>query len=193
MADYEKEISLLREKQKPLIQKREELGNEISKISKQIEKLRNKKEKQELEKPMTKQEEIIYFLFEDGAVSGDRYEARGKYWRDKGFWHSGYYPEIEQVGLKLMLYKGNKDNLEQTIKSVEEVLPFLKPIDGKKRFGIFEHTLSENGSFSLEIDDDSIDLVVHRYHRRSVEESFKTVHEMVEYVQENHYYSDEDE
>ena len=142
---------------------------------------------------MTKEQEIEYFLFEDGFVDGERYKARQKYWNDKGWWKSGYSHEIQQVNLSLMLYKGDTANLEQTIKNVEEVLPFLKPLNGKKRLDIFEHTLSEDGSWTVEIDDESFDLVVHRYCRRSVEKQFKTLRELIEYIQENHYYRDNEE
>lgn len=127
-------------------------------------------------------------MFEDGRVSGERYKAREQYWHGKGLWNSGYFPDIQQINLKMMLYKGEKDNLEQTIQALEEVLPFIKERNAVKHFDIFEHTCSEDGCWSVEISEGSFDLILHRWHRRSVNQSFKTLRELVEYVQEHHWY-----
>ena len=193
MKDFDKEIEKIVEQLKPLYEQQEALNNKITALQKKRKKLREEKEKSQLQTPMTKEQEIEYFLFEDGLVDRERYKARQKYWNNKGWWQSGYFHEIQQVNLRLMLYKGDTANLEKTTKSVEEVLPFLKPLNGKKRLDIFEHTLSENGSWTVEIDDESFDLVVHRYRRRSVEKQFKTLRELIEYIQENHYYRDNEE
>ena len=198
MTDFDSKIVALEEKRKPLYAERDALGEKISKLSKQIEKLRNEKEKEQMKQPMTSAQEMEYFLFEDGSVSGERYKAREKYWQDKGLWHSGYFPELNQVNLQMMLYKGELDNLEQTISTLEEVLPLLKVHNGVKRLDIFEHTCSENGSWSVEITDTSYDLILHYYHRKSVNKSFDSLRGLVQYVQQYHYYessvdSNEDE
>ncbi|MOA34700.1 hypothetical protein D3C78_1560910 [compost metagenome] len=87
-----------------------------------------------------------------------------------------------------MLYKGEKDNLEQTISTLEEVIPMLKVHNSVKRLDIFEHTCSENGSWSVEITDTTYDLILHYYHRKSVNKSFDSLRGLVEYVQQYHYY-----
>lgn len=178
MNDFDSKIAGLQEKLKPLYAEREALG----------EKLLGQKEKEQMKQPMTPVQEMEYFLFEDGSVSGERYKAREKYWRDKGLWNSGYHPDIQQVNLQMMLYKGVQDNLEQTISTVEEVLPLLKVHNGVKRLGIFEHTCSENGNWSVEITDTSYDLILHYYHRKSVNKSFDSLRALVQYVQQYHYY-----
>jgi len=189
MNDFDSKIVALEIEREPLFEEREKITQQIVKINKKIEKLRDQKEKQQMQKPMTTAQEIEYFLFEDGRVSGKRYEARSKFWESKGLYSSGYFPDTEQVNLQLMLYKGKGDNLEQTIKSVEEVLPFIKANDqGVKRLDVFEHTCSEHGSYNVEITDNSYDLVVHRWHRKSTEKSFDNLRSLVEYVQEHHYY-----
>jgi len=137
---------------------------------------------------MTYEQKIEYFLFDDGSVSGLRYKERSKFWRSMGLWEGGYFPELHQVALKLMMYKGNKDNLDQTINSISDILPFLKEYQGIKQLGVFEHTLSENGRFIVEISASSYELVLYRYHRRSVIKAFDDLRSLVEYVQEYHYY-----
>lgn len=188
MNDFDSKIAALEEKREPLYDERDALNDKILKLSKQIEKLRGQKEKEQMKQPMTPVQQMEYFLFEDGSVSGERYKAREKYWQDKGLWHSGYFPETQQINLKMMLYKGEKDNLEQTITSLEDVLPLIKIHNGVKRLDIFEHTCSEHGSWSAEITDKSYDLIVHRWHRKSTEKSFTTLRDLVKYVQEFHYY-----
>ena len=188
MTDFDSKIAALEEKRKPLYAERDALNGKIVKFTEQIEKLRNEKEKEQVKQPMTPAQEMEYFLFEDGSVSGERYKAREKYWRDKGLWHSGYYPELNQVSLKMMLYKGEKDNLELTISTLEEVIPLLKVHEGVKRLGIFEHTCSEYGVWGIEITDTSFDLIVHRWHRKSTEKSFDNLRALVQYVQQYHYY-----
>ena len=88
MADFDSKIAALEEKRNPLYAEREALGEKISKLSKQIEKLRGQKEKEQMKQPMTPLQEMEYFLFEDGSVSGERYKAREKYWRSKGLYQS---------------------------------------------------------------------------------------------------------
>lgn len=198
MTDFDSKIHALEEKRKPLYAERDALNDKIIKFTKQIEKLRNEKEKEQMKQPMTPVQEMEYFLFEDGSVSGDRYKARTQYWRDKGLYQSGYFPELNQVNLQMMLYKGEQDNLEQTINTLEEVLPLLKVHNGVKRLDIFEHTCSENGSWSVEVTDTTYDLILHYYHRKSVNKSFDSLRALVQYVQQYHYYessvdSNEDE
>lgn len=198
MTDFDSKIAPLEEKRKPLYAERDTVNDKIVKFTKQIEKLRRQKEKEQMKQPMTPTQEMEYFLFEDGSVSGERYKAREKYWHDKGLWNSGYHPDIQQVNLQMMLYKGEQDNLEQTISTLEEVIPMLKVYNGVKRLDIFEHTCSENGSWSVEITDASYDLILHYYHRKSVNKSFDSLRGLVQYVQQYHYYessvdSNEDE
>lgn len=188
MTDFDSKIAALEEKRKPLYAERDALTDKIVKLSKQIEKIRGQKEQEQMKQPMTPAQEMEYFLFEDGSVSGERYKAREKYWRDKGLWNSGYHPDIQQVNLQMMLYKGVQDNLEQTIKTLEEVIPMLKVHNGVKHLDIFEHTCSENGSWGVEITDTSYDLILHYYRRKSVNKSFDSLRALVQYVQQYHYY-----
>ena len=189
MKDFDAAIQELKDKRDPLYKERDALTDKIMKLSKKIEKLRSDKEKEQMKQPMTPEEEMKYFLFEDGSVSGERYKAREKYWRDNSLYSSGYFAEVEQVSLKMMLYKGEGDNLKETIETLEKVIPLLKVhSDGVKRLDIFEHTCSEHGSWSVEISEDSFDLIVHRWHRKTVDKSFDNLQDLVEYVQQYHYY-----
>lgn len=142
---------------------------------------------------MTKEEEIQYFLFEDGDVSGKRFKERTKFWQRTSLWPSGYFPCTEQINLRLKLIKNSKESLRSTLDSLDRVLPLIKPHpDGKKRFGVFEHTLAEFGSYYIEISEYCYDLVVYRWRRKSKVASFQNLGDLVKYVQEHHYYTDAD-
>ena len=157
-------------------------------INDKIKKTRQEQESCQMASEMTKEEKIDYFLFEDGWVDGERYDARQKFWNSVGLHQSGYFPETEQIQLELMLYKGVGDNFEQTVAVLQEVLPFVKPLKGVKHLKIFEHTLSEYGSYGVEISEDSFDVVVWTYGRKRTVKSFDNLRSMVQYVQQHHYY-----
>ena len=194
MKDFDKEIAELEAKRGPLVVERDKLTAKIGNISKKIEKLREELELAQMQQPMKPEDEIEYFLFEDGLVSGERYKAREKFWNNMGLWHSAYYPETSQIRLEIMLYKGVNDNLEKVFTTLEKVLPYIKKQEEVKRLGVFEHSLSENGSYAIEITDESFDLVVHRYGRKSAVKSLDNLLSLLQYIQKHHYYeSSEDE
>lgn len=188
MKDFEAEIKRLQDSISPLVTERDKLNMEIMSISDKIKKTRQEQESSQMASEMTKEEKIEYFLFEDGWVDGERYGARQKFWSSMGLYQSGYFPETEQIQLELMLYKGACDNLEQTVTALEDVLPLVKPLKGVKRLKIFEHTLSEYGSYRVEISETSFDVVVWTYGRKSTVKSFDNLRSMVQYVQQHHYY-----
>lgn len=188
MKDFDKEMAELIAKKEPLLGQHDKINTKIMKLGKAIEKLREEKENEQMNSPMAPTEEIEYFLFEDGCVSGERYKSREKFWNDKGLWHSGYFHETSQINLEVMLYKGAHDNLERTLCALEQALPYIKDHKGVKRLGVFEHTLSECGSYGIEVTETSLDLIVHRYGRKSTEKSFDNLRSLLQYIQEHHYY-----
>lgn len=77
-----------------------------------------------------------------------------KFFRDnfKYISSSGYFVETNQNVIRLCIYKNS--NLSLVEKEILLVLPFIKPINDNKVISIFEHTLSEFGSYSLIINDE---------------------------------------
>ena len=140
---------------------------------------------------MTSKEEIEYYLFEDGTVSGSRYAGREKYWENLGLSRSGYYPDISQVHLGVKLIKGCEKSFEKTMETLQMILPHLKKnSEGNKTLGVFEHTLSEYGSYTIEVNGLGFFLNVWVYGTKRPVESFKSLGELVKYVQEHHYYDE---
>ena len=185
----------------PLKEKAIELYNEIESLKTQIAKL----EREEINMPdMSEDDRIKFYLHNNGDDCGrEHYLAKEKFWQDMGFWTDGYYPSISQQGLKIVLYK-DKHNNQETVDIINKVLPHMKTIEGIdnerpniKVFGIFEHTLSEYGSYSLFFDTDSEEWIVSiiSWHRRRDVYVTKSLEDVINYISENHSYDwpDKDE
>lgn len=192
--ELSKEKEQILSQMEPLKDKAIALYNEIESLTIEIAKI----ESVEINMPeITEDDRIKFYLHNDGDTKGmEHYKAKEQFWQDMGFWTDGYYPAIEQQGLKVILYKDKSTN-QQTIESISKVLPHMKTIEGIdntrpniKVFGIFEHTLSEYGSYSLFFDTDSEEWVVSiiSWHRRRDVYVTKSLEDVINYISENHSY-----
>jgi hypothetical protein len=132
------------------------------------------------------------------AVMGMDYRGlRGDWYRKVDNWffslagirHGGYNTETGQAYVSVCLDKGKPLDAQL---GILQFVPEVKPMkDGKKHLGIFESTLSEHGVWSLAVSpDDSVELELTRYGRKSIEGTFKSVMEALEYVHKHRYYED---
>ena len=140
---------------------------------------------------MGSQPDWAYLIIEDNsaATQGAWFKA---VWA-LGLWPSGYYPETHQRAAKLMMTRGDAAGLEKTIDAVGTLLPHCKPLsDGFVCFGIFEHTLSEHGSYVMRIRPNLSEITVgdSRGHRAV---KFGGLREAISHVQETHWYNSPDE
>lgn len=192
--ELSKEKEQVLSQMEPIKDKAIALYNEIESLKIEIAKI----ESVEINMPeMTEDDRIKFYLHNDGDTKGmEHYKAKEQFWQDMGFWTDGYYPAIEQQGLKVILYKDKSTN-QQTIESISKVLPHMKTVEGIdntrpniKVFGIFEHTLSEYGSYSLFFDTDSEEWVVSiiSWHRRRDVYVTKSLEDVINYISENHSY-----
>lgn len=74
-----------------------------------------------------------------------------KFFQDMGLGIDGYNPEINQHILRIAMNE-DRSNLESVLKSLQRIKPYVKPIDGKLLFDIFEHTCSLNNTYWLAFD-----------------------------------------
>lgn len=140
---------------------------------------------------MTSKEEIEYYLFEDGTVSGSRYTEREKYWKSLGLDCFGYFPDRNQVSLELMLTKGCEKSFQKTVETLEMILPHMKKgCDGNKNLGVFEYTLSEYGCYEIEVNNLGFFLNKWEYGTKYHLKIFESLEDMVGYIQEHHYYNE---
>lgn len=194
----DKEIKSIEARRKKLFALKKPIEVELGTTYDKLEALKSERDNLVINEGWsTAEEEMQFYLFEDGLVSGERYKKRSKYWDDKGLWHTGYRPEVNQVALKVMLYQDGR-NFDLTLNSVKELIPHLtsiKSVDAKV-IGIFEHNLSENGSFELRIKDDDGGYqyqIVRSYYRvESVEAIYKDLESALKYIQEHLNYEEEE-
>jgi hypothetical protein len=161
-----------------------------------LEELKNEIAKLELVEPKTFEQQVEYFLFEDGSVSGERYKARDNFWRDQfgpmGLYVSGYNNETQQSAFSIKLTRGADESLQNHISQLAMLLPYIKiGSDGYKLFNIFEHTLSLHGSYYFLVNERDNEYVIKR--GSNVEKKFNNPLDALKYIQINHYYDDEED
>lgn len=191
MKDYQKQIDKKQARRTELFAQREPIDKELTLLANQITALKEKQTEQNLKREMSFEERFEYLMFEDGCSSDmKRYNEADKFIQELGFYMSGYNPETQQKAVKLMLYKGKNSNLEQTYNSLVKILPLIKPVnaEGDKQFSLFEHSLSENGSYVFVVGKNKCTLKVWRYHREYLVKEWEDLMEALAYIQEFHYY-----
>ena len=172
---------------------REEVFKQMKPLEDKSTRLYNKlkKKKGELTKAIlldaSFEDKIKYLITESGSDGLEKHVAAEKFFKNLGLETSGYFPKTGQRRVRVSLIRGCDKSLEGTLSGLNKVLPFIKPIDGEKLISIFEHTLSEYGSYSIAISN-SYDVVKHTYGRKSVEKSFNSLLDCLKYVQYVHYY-----
>lgn len=188
----EKEIAIIEKELEEIEHESTKLIIKISPFQEKLNALYAKKKSllEEREKIWitTRKDDWAWILEENGSVSGERYKFRNKKIESLGLMSSGYYPEINQVSIKICLTKNDEESYKKTMAGLKVILPFIIPQNGIKRIAIFENTLSEGGIFSLEISETEIKLCFCRGRREETLKSFQTLEEAVKYIQENHWY-----
>jgi hypothetical protein len=119
--------------------------------------------------------------------------AHYNYCRDKlnelGVSSHGYHPEVNQTAIQLKLVKGKPETKSKTIKAIITLLPHLIPVNGIIRFSILESTCGEYGIYQL-IMKKKWELIFTRYGNTSIQKTFDTLKEAIDYIYENHYYEE---
>ena len=107
---------------------------------------------------------------------------------------SGYFPETGQSCIRIALTRGNTKYTEKVYRSLKLVVPHLKKfktnnLGDKVSLDIFEHTCKEYASYTLYLDEASVDstccIVING---RREGERFKDLREALTYIQEEHWY-----
>ena len=134
------------------------------------------------------------WLLEDNMKghSHVKYQAREKALRDIGLNANGTYPAIKQVQVRVVMVKNDEESVPKTLKGLNQILEYLKPIKGYKRLGIFELTLCQHGIYSLLVNEKKEKYIIQITERSKdrVLSSHKTLKEALEEIQDNYYYED---
>lgn len=101
-----------------------------------------------------------------------------------------YNPETNQMVVKIALKSNDAYSLKLVHDGLNEVIPHIIPSFGYKFIDIFEHTLSEHGSYSLRIyekEHNQFKLMVTRWHRESVVYESDNLMDVLVYIQKHHH------
>ena len=176
------QIDPIRKKISRLYDKRNKLEEQLSEL--EIAKLRNRKTV-----------DWKYVLFEDGHVSGTRYEYRDEMIRSIGLDSNGYNPDIQQSVIRIALVKGDPKSLETHLKGLRKVLPHLNEVrKGVVIVDIMEEGLSRHESWYLEINKIwKTYKVVPKYRPQySIKGTFKSLKKALEFIQDKVWYASTD-
>lgn len=147
-------------------------------------------------KAMSPDEYDVSLMLEGNPRSTVRYKERerqllklfgGNHACGSGF---GYNPRTGQTAIKVGLTKGKPEVTETILKGLNFLLPHILPADkeGYKFINLFEHTLSEHGTYYLAVFDDRTELRQDRYHRTHKLQTFPSLKEALDYCQEHVWY-----
>ncbi len=192
----EEQIKELEEQIAYLHKRIEPLQQDILKKHKRVERLREKLSAQHEKEG--KLDDIRWLIenYEPDRTSQKHYQALSNWAYTHGVYMSGYIPETNQPSFKVMMRKDGS-NLDQTIDTLNILLPILKPFrpeyyegDGEVIYiSVFEHTLSEWGSYGMYVDPNGEWAKVDRICRYRGEVLFSgTIREALEYLAKNHWY-----
>lgn len=103
---------------------------------------------------------------------------------------TGYWTKTAQHVIQVRFDEKSTDKLEEIAAFLEEVLPYIKELEGGgKPIGLLDPSLSENGSYRLEINGTEHNLIITRWGQSSIVKSFDTLIELLQYMQDNFSFS----
>lgn len=188
MKDFKKLIADAVEARTALHKKIAPLNDRIRKLNIRIADLKEEEALAFDATLLSREDQIKHFLFEDGSVAGERYSQRRAFWAKSFLSMNGYIPEVNQIQLRIMLYKNDEKNFNGTIDNLREVLPLIASVEGIKRVNIFEHNLSENGRYNLVTDDVKYWVErVYGYRTNTVFESVE-LYDVMKFIKEDLWY-----
>lgn len=135
-------------------------------------------------------DKLSLLLQEDHYISKVSHDYCLKFFKNEliGLSTGGYFPFSQQKSIQITLIKGIHCNLEDTYKSLNDILHVIKPFNdkGDKLFSLFEHTLSEFCSYNIKLSHDNLWSLVDG--RERTLKSFDSLLDTLKYCQTHHYY-----
>lgn len=184
-----------------LYDKRKRIEESLSNLRKQYDKLGNKilnevdilNEINETIDLATLKEDDVKALLNVYPETKRKRQLREKFLEKYGLSSNSHFPETCQSCIQIALYKYNDEITEKTYEGIKLLLPYIKPLkNGYKKFSIFEHTLSLNYSYYLQVtEDEEYQIVTHLSFKDPIYKS-KDLMKVLKYIQKNLYYQKSD-
>jgi hypothetical protein len=186
--ELDEKINALQEERKELFKKQAPINAKLVKTANEIDKLTKERDDLLIKGLNTKHPDWDYLLECNWHGSHAKSIARDKFLTPYSLKSNGYYEKTQQVQIEVML--NYKQRIDKPLRKLRELLPHIKPLDNVRRFGIFEHTLSEFGVFELIVakDSEKCRLVKTTYGRQADITKFNDLKEALIYIAEHHWY-----
>lgn len=128
------------------------------------------------------------YLMDESVPGQTHYRAWASAVQALGLHPQGYNKETGQRCASVMLTKGSAESLERTLAGLSELLPHWRAMpDGWIHVGIFEHTLSQSGSYEMLIRPDASEIKVGKV-RWGNPVVFQSLETALRHVQDRHWY-----
>ena len=194
LATKQKELKALEERRNELFKLQTPINKKLVSNYNKIEKIKN-----EIGKILISENPCDWNLLLDEQMGHIVYSQYDVELQKRGLFGGGYFPETNQRCIKVMLTKNNIESFNKTISALKEILPFIKPLingdyKGFKFIDIFEHTLSEQGTYYMFVDEieNVYKLMQDRYHTTYDLKVFDSLESIIKYVQDNHWYQSDE-
>lgn len=194
MDGIDKQIEALKNRQQELWDMQKPIEQELRNLYHEIENLQNKRTNHLLNGNLSFEERFEFLMREDNGM--EAYQELAKFLAGMCLDSSGYSPFSGQRVISFHLSSKDGKRNSKVKESLKNILPLVKPVnvEGTKKFKIFERTLSEHGSYSLEYFKEGVwKLVIHCYGSRSVLKEWDNLDDALDYISKNHYYDIDDE
>jgi hypothetical protein len=190
----EAEIKALESERTALFNKIRPLQDRVGELHDLIEPLQEERAKLVLASMKTPDwKRIVKDLASDVTGSRELLHYAEKHLREQfGMYHSGLWSDTSEANIHLMVAR-NDESEKKNLKGLQYFATILTPHkDGMVWFGLFEHTLSEHGSYCLKARPNlkNLSLVCTVYGRDREIKTFFTAKEAVRYIRDHHWYGD---
>lgn len=155
----------------------------------QIESIKNQIAEQKIQQSIKPDWQFL-LKNDNGTVA---YEELKQQLAKFGIGTRSYNPETNQMVAQISLKSNDADGLKLVHDGLNEVIPYIIPKFGYKFIDIFEHTLSEDGAYSLHIyekEHNQFKLMITRWHRESVVYESDNLMDVLAYIQKYHHRDD---
>jgi hypothetical protein len=190
----EAEIKALETERAKLFAKIHPLQNRVVNLHDLIEPLKEQRAKLVLASMKTPDwKRIVKDLASDVTGSRELLHYAEKHLREQfGMYHSGLWSDTHEASIHLMVAR-NDESEKKNLKGLQYFATILSPhMDGFVWLRLFEHTLSEHGSYCLKVAPDltELKLVCTVYGSEREIKTFSTAKEAVRYIRTRHWYGD---
>lgn len=189
MSEYSKEE--VEEKLSELRKKRKNLDRQFTMWSNRLQKIDNSEYEDWKNSNPTFEEKIVRYLNQVHNEGIGEYRDAYAFFKELGFSTHGHFPSTQQRCLQIILYQDDDESVKKTEEALDLIGKYIKPLPEyqAKVFGIFEHTLSENGMYNyLEKEDGTFHVMRTAYGRETLMFGGTGRQTVLEYIQNHHYY-----